>query len=436
MSGKTRRYMLYATGEIALVVVGILIALQIENWNSDRQDEATLDSYLQSIARNLRDDLDELEELRDRRGEAILLSSNVRSFLLLKSSFTVEEVLYLARALRAAETTIYFNPNTSGFDALKSSGVLDRLQGRDVEKLLSRYNDAIARVRQLEQDHNTRLNSIVSLPDGATSTPSEGKELPIHNPIGLAEGRFDQLQPFYREYFGSAYSVELFDVSFIFSLRSIYNEYEKLRSLARLFVGMIETGSHDFDDDAQRVLNGLDLLDQSGGNPDVIRNGVVSWGHYWVGQAYQYYVDDQYVSPSPHFDHNMIRQANDAVEVTYNGGLPWAAIYFSVPATFGTYGRGSRDFSRFGKLILEARGSIGGEVLLLNMKDKDDPDDGSQSNIEVVLGDEWQTFEFDLAEFDNADLTSLNLVMSFLFIGQEEPVSFAIRTARFANKHE
>jgi hypothetical protein len=239
MSGKTRRYMLYATGEIALVVVGILIALQIENWNSDRQDEATLDSYLQSIARNLRDDLDELDELRDRRGEAILLSSNVRSFLLLKSSFTVEEVLYLARALRAAETTIYFNPNTSGFDALKSSGVLDRLQGRDVEKLLSRYNDAIARVRQLEQDHNTRLNSLVSLPDGAASTPSEGKELPIHNPIGLAEGRFDQLQPFYREYFGSAYSVELFDLSFIFSLRSIYNEYEKLRSLARLFVGMI-----------------------------------------------------------------------------------------------------------------------------------------------------------------------------------------------------
>ena len=33
-----RRYLLYATGEIALVVIGILIALQINNWNQERKD--------------------------------------------------------------------------------------------------------------------------------------------------------------------------------------------------------------------------------------------------------------------------------------------------------------------------------------------------------------------------------------------------------------
>jgi len=31
-SGTTRKYLLYAFGEIALVVIGILIALQINNW--------------------------------------------------------------------------------------------------------------------------------------------------------------------------------------------------------------------------------------------------------------------------------------------------------------------------------------------------------------------------------------------------------------------
>jgi hypothetical protein len=36
-SGKTRSYLLYAVGEIALVVTGILIALQVNNWNEDRQ---------------------------------------------------------------------------------------------------------------------------------------------------------------------------------------------------------------------------------------------------------------------------------------------------------------------------------------------------------------------------------------------------------------
>ncbi len=436
MSSQTRRYMLYAAGEIALVVVGILIALQIENWNSNRQEEATLDSYLQSIARNLRDDLDELRELRDRRGEAIVLAANVRLFLLSKPSFTLEEIFYYARGLRAAESTIYFNPNTTGFDALKGSGVLDRLQGRDVEKLLSRYDDAIARVRQLEESHNARLNALLSLPDEITSRPSEGMEFPIHNPEGLAEGRFDQLQPFYREYVGSTYSVELFNLSLISSLRSIYREYEKLIALAQLFVEMIEAGSHDFDDNALRALIELDLLERGGGKPDLIKDGRLSVGHYTIGIAWPYYVDDRYVHPWPYFDHLMIRQGEDTLDMTYNGGLPWASIFFAVPATPGAYGRGSRDFSRFGRLVLEARGSVGGEVLLLNMKDKDDPDDGSQTNIEVVLSDEWQTFEFDLAEFDNADLASLNLVLGFLFIQQQEAVSFSIRTARFAEPRE
>jgi hypothetical protein len=37
-SGNARRYTIYALGEIALVVIGILIALQINNWNTDNKD--------------------------------------------------------------------------------------------------------------------------------------------------------------------------------------------------------------------------------------------------------------------------------------------------------------------------------------------------------------------------------------------------------------
>ncbi|MGB5315127.1 MAG: DUF6090 family protein [Robiginitalea sp.] len=34
---RTRKYLLYAVGEILLVVIGILIALQVDNWNEDRR---------------------------------------------------------------------------------------------------------------------------------------------------------------------------------------------------------------------------------------------------------------------------------------------------------------------------------------------------------------------------------------------------------------
>jgi len=39
-SGRLRRYLVYALGEIILVVIGILIALQINNWNEDRKKPA------------------------------------------------------------------------------------------------------------------------------------------------------------------------------------------------------------------------------------------------------------------------------------------------------------------------------------------------------------------------------------------------------------
>jgi hypothetical protein len=37
-SGRVKRYLVYAIGEIALVVIGILIALQINNWNESKKE--------------------------------------------------------------------------------------------------------------------------------------------------------------------------------------------------------------------------------------------------------------------------------------------------------------------------------------------------------------------------------------------------------------
>ena len=48
-----RKYLLYAIGEIFLVMIGILLALQINNWNEDRKDRLTERKILQELAENL-----------------------------------------------------------------------------------------------------------------------------------------------------------------------------------------------------------------------------------------------------------------------------------------------------------------------------------------------------------------------------------------------
>ncbi len=51
--GKTTNYLKYAIGEIMLVVIGILIALQINNWNDNRKDSIQEKVVLRSLLENL-----------------------------------------------------------------------------------------------------------------------------------------------------------------------------------------------------------------------------------------------------------------------------------------------------------------------------------------------------------------------------------------------
>jgi hypothetical protein len=46
---KTGKYFKYAIGEIVLVVIGILIALSINNWNENRKDEKRIDAFIQKL---------------------------------------------------------------------------------------------------------------------------------------------------------------------------------------------------------------------------------------------------------------------------------------------------------------------------------------------------------------------------------------------------
>ena len=52
-SGSTGKYLLYATGEILLVVVGILIALSINDWSEYRKNRVKEDKVLIEISKTI-----------------------------------------------------------------------------------------------------------------------------------------------------------------------------------------------------------------------------------------------------------------------------------------------------------------------------------------------------------------------------------------------
>ena len=63
---KTSAYLIYAVGEVVLVVFGILIALQIDNWNEDKRIRNTEQQYLLALKEEFSFNKGELESIMDR----------------------------------------------------------------------------------------------------------------------------------------------------------------------------------------------------------------------------------------------------------------------------------------------------------------------------------------------------------------------------------
>lgn len=64
---KVSRYVIYALGEIVLVVIGILIALQVNNWNLERIDQKAEKNALQDLKEEFTGQAKRLADARKKR---------------------------------------------------------------------------------------------------------------------------------------------------------------------------------------------------------------------------------------------------------------------------------------------------------------------------------------------------------------------------------
>jgi len=74
------KYSRYAVGEIVLVVVGILIALQINNWNEDLKIRNKELTYLESIKTDLLLNVEELENFLELRDSCVVSCNRVLDY--------------------------------------------------------------------------------------------------------------------------------------------------------------------------------------------------------------------------------------------------------------------------------------------------------------------------------------------------------------------
>ncbi|MEM7430487.1 MAG: DUF6090 family protein [Pseudomonadota bacterium] len=127
-----------ALGEIALIVIGILLALQIDQWNSHRLDRQKEIEYLSFIRAGLEEDVQSLDRLIE--------------FNRLKSEKLIEMMQLLATGVQGAELNSQLNPlmatltsydffdaNSIAFDNLKSTDSLALISNSGLQRALTEY---------------------------------------------------------------------------------------------------------------------------------------------------------------------------------------------------------------------------------------------------------------------------------------------------------
>ena len=120
MENKTSKYLKYAIGEIVLVVVGILIALQINNWNEWRKERKLEIVVLNDIKDNIIRNNVLIEEAIKTIDEINISTGIVNSYSNSESIPDSDFMDHYTQATRSG--TFLFKLNTDGYESLKSIG--------------------------------------------------------------------------------------------------------------------------------------------------------------------------------------------------------------------------------------------------------------------------------------------------------------------------
>ena len=147
---KTGKYFKYAIGEIVLVVIGILIALSINNWNQQRIQDIEEQSALLNLKQDFEFNykvLDSIltETIENKKIQFLLLNhTGNKSDAITKDEFNI--------ALNTLADINEFYPRNGYLDDLVNSGSLGIIKNQELRNKLSSWNPVFEYIKSREKE--------------------------------------------------------------------------------------------------------------------------------------------------------------------------------------------------------------------------------------------------------------------------------------------
>jgi hypothetical protein len=150
MENKTGKYFKYAIGEIILVVIGILIALSINNWNEHRKTQINQEKYLLLLKEEALKNINAIENAKDNikltmEGQLGLLE------LIDGNQDTISENYLSKLLLKTVVFSTRFNYENSVLTELKTSGELKNIRNDSIRNNLMAIEPLVVHSKDQEE---------------------------------------------------------------------------------------------------------------------------------------------------------------------------------------------------------------------------------------------------------------------------------------------
>lgn len=152
------KYVKYAIGEILLVVIGILIALQINEWNQAKKDRKLEAQYYCRLLEDVEQDYVNYKSSLDLLSEKIKTNNTLMQKLLDDtmpldsiSPYLLESIKYSIRDVSAT---------TDAFEDIKSSGNLNIIRNASVKNKLTSYYEVLANTNSILEGNGRAITDV------------------------------------------------------------------------------------------------------------------------------------------------------------------------------------------------------------------------------------------------------------------------------------
>jgi len=150
LGAKGQKYALYAIGEVLLVVVGILIALQVNNWNEQRIERRQITRYSIDLISDLERDIAMVEPITEQMSERLEELAALQSYTRGKkiNQITNLDLWLLTRPLGYRP----YQWNRAAMEQMKAAGALRIIKNTELVKKITTYE---ALTRHLDEDYRS-----------------------------------------------------------------------------------------------------------------------------------------------------------------------------------------------------------------------------------------------------------------------------------------